>query len=93
MLRPNTPLFSFMIAMLFHHGIVAVVIFARFSSAGMLRRSPRLDVGEAVADQPPAGSQQPVVLAEAARADRVEGTSTPSPPVIRATAASKSIVR
>ena len=41
MLSPKTPLFSFMIAMLFHHGIVAVVMLARpLSRPGMLRPSP-----------------------------------------------------
>ena len=85
MLSPKTPLFSFIIARLFHQGIVASGIEARLFSVAGMSRAPSLGrLGEPVHDQPPAGAQQPVVLAEPGRAERVDRSmSTPSPPVIR----------
>ena len=73
MLSPKTPLFSFMIAMLFHHGIVAPGIRARPLMHGA--QVPRLagrQLRRAVHDQPPAGPQRAVALAKARRADRVD---------------------
>ena len=73
MLRPKTPLFSFMIARLFHHGIVANGILTRLRSAAPMSRFPvpGLDLGEPVHDQPAAGPQHPVVAAETRRPDRI----------------------
>ena len=95
MLSPKTPLFSFMIARLFHQGIVANGIRTRLrATAGMLRPVPVLELRDPVHDQPaardaaggsPCGSCVGPV--------RVEGTSMPSPPVIRRTSVSKSRVR
>ena len=74
MLSPKTPLFSFMIAMLFHHGIVAVVMLRQaLEQPGDVAPLARLDLAQAEADEPAARAQQPVVLAEAGGPDRVEG--------------------
>ena len=73
MLRPNTPLFSFITCRLFHQGMVAVGMRARLPiSFGMLRPVSVGGLGEPVHDQPPALAQDPVALAEAPRPLRVE---------------------